>query len=294
MFEKYQHLERYGNTEVEGIDLGRVYIFPKLDGTNGSVWFEDGDVKGGSRNRELSVGSDNQGFFSYIVANMNIFNFFMKNPDLRLYGEWLVPHTVKTYRGSAWNKFYIFDVTDKDGNYLVYEDYKPLLDEFNLDYLNPMVIINNPTYDDIMEQVSRNTYLIEDNKGVGEGIVLKNYSFVNKFGRVVWAKVISNEFKEDHKSTMGIPVIGKDLVEEKIIDKSLTTHLIEKTYAKIVNDSDGWTSKSIPRLLETVWYDFIKEELWDALKEHSNPNINFKTLKSLAFKKIKEVKSDLF
>lgn len=29
-FIKYQHLERYGNTEVEGIEVGTCYVFPKI------------------------------------------------------------------------------------------------------------------------------------------------------------------------------------------------------------------------------------------------------------------------
>jgi hypothetical protein len=33
-FVKYQHIERYGVDEVNGIDIGTCYIFPKIDGTN--------------------------------------------------------------------------------------------------------------------------------------------------------------------------------------------------------------------------------------------------------------------
>ena len=54
MFVKYQHVERFGNLEVQNIELGQCYIFPKIDGTNASVWLEDGDVKAGSRTRESS------------------------------------------------------------------------------------------------------------------------------------------------------------------------------------------------------------------------------------------------
>jgi len=43
MFKKYQHIERYGNEEVEGIDLGDCYIFPKIDGTQAIVWKEESD-----------------------------------------------------------------------------------------------------------------------------------------------------------------------------------------------------------------------------------------------------------
>ncbi len=50
-FRKYMHVERYGNDEVQGIEIGTCYIFPKLDGTNGSVWLQDDQVCCGSRNR---------------------------------------------------------------------------------------------------------------------------------------------------------------------------------------------------------------------------------------------------
>ena len=40
-FKKYQHVERFGNIEVEGIELGKCYIFPKIDGTNASIWINE-------------------------------------------------------------------------------------------------------------------------------------------------------------------------------------------------------------------------------------------------------------
>ena len=33
-FTKYQHIERLGTTETNGIEMGMCYIFPKIDGTN--------------------------------------------------------------------------------------------------------------------------------------------------------------------------------------------------------------------------------------------------------------------
>ena len=37
-FLKYQHVERVGTSEVENIELGTCYVFPKIDGTNASIW----------------------------------------------------------------------------------------------------------------------------------------------------------------------------------------------------------------------------------------------------------------
>ena len=43
-FVKYQHVERLGVDEVDGIELGVCHVFPKIDGTNSSVW-QRGDDK---------------------------------------------------------------------------------------------------------------------------------------------------------------------------------------------------------------------------------------------------------
>ena len=48
-FRRYQHLERFGTTEVQNIELGECYIFPKIDGTNSSVWIENGEIKADTR-----------------------------------------------------------------------------------------------------------------------------------------------------------------------------------------------------------------------------------------------------
>ena len=37
-FKQYQHIERFGTSEVESIEFGLCYVFPKIDGTNSSMW----------------------------------------------------------------------------------------------------------------------------------------------------------------------------------------------------------------------------------------------------------------
>jgi len=109
-FFKYQHIERFGTSEVEGLELGKCFVFPKIDGTNASVWICEGKLCAGSRRRELSVESDNAGFFSEIIQDEKILNYLTEFPEHRLFGEWLVPHSLKTYREEAWRKFYVFDI----------------------------------------------------------------------------------------------------------------------------------------------------------------------------------------
>jgi hypothetical protein len=293
-FLKYQHLERYGNTEVEGIEVGTCYVFPKLDGTNGSVWWDDG-VKAGSRNRELTLDNDNAGFMNAMVVDKAITCFFDNTKNVVLYGEWLVPHTLKTYNDDAWRKFYVFDVYDRNKERLLsYDEYSEWLVAVGLNVIAPIAIIKNGSIDHFTECLSKAHYLVKDGEGSGEGVVIKNYDYKNKYGRQTWAKIVANEFKAKHHIAMGAPVIDCEIVEEKIAAKYVTQALVDKVEAKIVNEMEGWSSKYIPRLIHTVYYDLVTEETWNFVKEFKNPKVDFKVLSHYVTAKIKELKKELF
>lgn len=293
-FKKYQHIEKFGTDEVEGIDEGTVFVFPKIDGTNSSMWCDEkGDIFCGSRNRELSLENDNAGFMNWASSQDKFKDLFFTYPNLRLFGEWLIPHSLKTYREDAWKEFYVFDVRDGD-DYLKFVDYSKILSKYNIQFIPPLCTIKNPREDALLKACEINTYLIQDNKGVGEGIVLKNYEYKNKYGRIVWAKIVTNEFKDKHRHEMGfIDIKQKGTIETKIVDKYVTDHFVDKTYQKIKNES-GWNTRSIPRLLQTIFYDLIREESWNFIKENKNPTIDYRFLNKMTILKIKELKPEIF
>ena len=299
-FRKYQHVERFGTSEVENIEIGTCYVFPKIDGTNSSVWLgDDGMIHAGIRNRELTFEKDNAGFYAAISKDERVMAYLQEHPTHRLFGEWLVPHSLKTYRDDAWRRFYVFDVcVDADNEtgleYLPYEVYQPLVAEFGLDYLAPIRIVKNGCLDDFIKCVNENNFLIADGKGVGEGVVIKNYDFYNRYRRQTWAKIVTSEFREKHHKEMGAPVSANRLVEEDIVDKFVTRAFVEKEYAKIVNANDGWTSKMIPQLLSRVFHELITEEIWNILKAFKNPTINFNDLNTMTIAQIKRIMPEIF
>jgi hypothetical protein len=300
-FEEYQHIEKFGTEEVIGIDVGLCYIFPKIDGSNGSVWTalgQGGQYKTGSRKREIVLGmdQDNQGFAEYISNHSGIKR-LLQYGYFRLFGEWLVPHTLKTYRDDAWRKFYVFDVMNHEGVYFTYDEYKPILDFYGINYITPLEVINNPTHGDLMRLMDQNTFLMKDGH-VGEGIVIKNYNFVNKYGRVTWAKMVRNEFKDQHKKENRIQVIERSNLEYEIVQKFLTESMVDKIVANIIIDQvwecKTWDSKSIPRLLQTAYYDLVRECMWNIVKDFKNPTIDFKKLQFNVINRVKELRKELF
>lgn len=296
-FKPYQHIERLGTDETEGIELGTVHVFPKIDGTNASIWWEDGTLRCGSRNRELGLMADNHGFCAWVQSSPQVekfAKFFATFPELVLYGEWLVPHTLKTYRGNAWREFWVFDVWGDKG-WVPYDEYANALAMHDIHFISRQAIITDPTRDQLYEQMERNTFLIEDGKGIGEGIVIKNYDYQNKYGRQTWAKIVRNEFKEANQKEFGQrPIQGRSMVEREIVNEYVTLALVDKVVAAVTLCDCSYDKMRIPQILGRVWHDLISEEAWNMVKKFKNPTIDFKLLNRLCINKVKELKKELF
>ena len=147
----------------------------------------------------------------------------------------------------------------------------------------------------------------------GEGIVLKNYAWRDKFGRQPWAKLVRNEFKEDNRRAFGTPVLGEAFqVEVAIAEEHCSPALVGKVRGKIVAAlaaehgldlmepntqrliEHHYRGKVIPRLLETVYHDVVTECLWDAIKRHRDPIVDFKSLRRHCVRLTKTYAEDLF
>jgi hypothetical protein len=87
MFIPYPKIHRLGKEETEGILDREVFVQEKIDGANTSIWMENGELKMGSRTRELTDGFN--GFCEYVRNHQGIKDFFERYPTNRMYGEWL-------------------------------------------------------------------------------------------------------------------------------------------------------------------------------------------------------------
>lgn len=286
-FQAYQHIERLGTDATDGILNGTVYVFPKLDGANASVYLNDnGEIEVASRSRPLNGDKDLRGLKDYVRSNPNFKAYFDKFPKHRLFGEWLIPHSIKNYIPDAWNNLYIFDVM-VGNEYIPYDDYSMNLIKFGLKYIPDIACINNPSLDSLQAFVEENNYLMQDGQ-IGEGIVIKNYDFVNRFGNIVWAKIVRPKKRHEQK----VQRITTATTESLIVDKFLSPDFVVKEYSKLA--VDGWNSKLIPRLLGTIWYTFITEEIFNVIRKFHNPTINFATLNKLVIARTKQLLPDVF
>ncbi len=286
-FKKYPKIHRLGKEEVEDILFGDCYIQEKIDGANTSIWIDKREeITCGSRNRELESGFN--GFVDFVKSDDRIKKILKDNPTWRLYGEWLVKHSM-VYQEEAYRKFYLFDITEvKDGEeteeFKIVPEVNRIAEKYKLDKPHYFGKFSNIDIEELKEMCGKS--YIGDN---GEGIVIKNFDFVDKWGNINYAKMVTEKFKEKNSIIFG----GNDkhsetYKETNIMLKYVTQARVEKNLNKIQSIMDEKLDlKHIPRIMETVYHDILTEEIWDIQKKFSE--INFRRLRRLIGLKTRQI-----
>ena len=179
--------------------------------------------------------------------------------------------------------------------FVPYFDYVSFLEEIGLDYIPLLEQVTNPSIEHLQKTMLGNTYLIQDGAGVGEGIVVKRYDFVNRFGRTQWGKLVRNEFKEENAKVFGKRPVTMNPVEEKIAQRFITVGRVGKMLAKMRMEQDNVPMRTrIPELFGRIWHDLITEEIWGILRRYRKPTIDFRKLHQFVIVQIKVCAPELF
>lgn len=275
-FRKYGKILRLGKEETIGILEGVCHIQEKLDGANASIWLDDdGQIQCGSRNRHL-INDNFNGFVDYARSYAGIKTLLVKFPGVILYGEWLVRHSVK-YPEGAYKKFYLFDIYF-EGALINAELMYACANDCGIQTVPYVGTFNNPTVEELKALVGKSA-LGES----GEGIVIKNMNFLNKFGDLCYAKMVCENFQESSKAA----IVDNDK-ESYIVSKYMTVGRVVKIMNKLQPEiNERLDMQHIPRICNSAYHDMITEEIWEITKKVDV--INFKVLAKLSFLKAKEL-----
>ncbi len=294
-FHVWNKIHRLGKDEVAEILNGTCIIQEKIDGANVSIWLDDnGDITCGSRKRVLGLDGGFNGFCDWVRGYEELKRLFSLTPDVRLNGEWLVKHTIP-YKETAYRKFYLFDITlvntELNGKDREYRMAQTVVDEiaekFNLLRPTTFATLENPTLEQVMEYVGKSE-LGEK----GEGVVIKNESFINQYGDSPYAKIVTENFKEDNGVTFGGNNKYSDTYWEMYIcNKYMTLPRVVKVTEKLAPELGSLEMKHIPRICSTAYHDLITEEAWEIVNKVQA--INCKALQRICFKKAKQIFVDI-
>ena len=287
-FREYEKVQRLGKEETDGILDAPVHVQEKIDGANLQAWLEDGVIHVGSRNNDVTFRGDGfNGAVEYIQNHEGIKKFFEDNPTWRLYGEWLVRHTI-LYSATAYNKFYLFDLHDGE----------KFLDTMAVYGVGSTYSIETPHYygQMLVTDIEQLKALVGKSMlGVkGEGVVVKRPDFKNKFGDIVYAKLVSQEFMEDNAVAFGGNNKYSDTYREMwAVNKYMTLARVQKVINKLESmDPERMDMKHIPKIMGMAYYDLFQEEMW-AIAGNCTTPFDFKQFQRLAYKKAKQIFIDI-
>lgn len=293
-FRKYEKIHRLGKEETDGILDGPVVVQEKIDGANTSIYAEPTGhgfiIQCCSRNRILGS-EDFNGFVGYVRSNLAFLKLFVDHPQWRLYGEWLVKHTIQ-YKETAYRQWYLFDIFDEETEeYLSDEIVHQVALEFGLNEphnFGVFKIKTKPELDALMKLVGQST-LGEK----GEGIVIKRPGFRNQFGDHCYAKLVHEGFMEDNAVTFGgNNKFSPDYWEIYVVNKFMTLARVQKVLNKIQPEiNERLDMKHIPRVCSTSFHDLITEEAWWIAQNVQK--LDFKNLQRIAYKKAKQIFVDI-
>lgn len=298
MFKKYPKIHRLGKEETDGILEGTVVVQEKVDGANVSLWLgDDGKIHCGSRTREITEGFN--GFVDYVNEHQGLKELFAEKVNIRLYGEWLVRHTIQ-YDETKMRKFYLFDATIRNEEvpteegeetpeeYLPQEEVEEMAKSFNVEYPQIFGEFSNPEVDALSDFVGK-TNLGEE----GEGIVIKNLHHKDKWGNHCHAKIVTEKFKENNGITFGGNNKHSDTYWEMYItNKYMTLSRIEKQMNKLQPELDRRLDlQHIPRIASMAYHDMLTEEIWEISKKVGT--VDFNVLKRVATKKAIQIYKDV-
>jgi ATP-dependent RNA circularization protein (DNA/RNA ligase family) len=288
-FKTYSKIQSLHKEECEGILVGKCYVQEKVDGANASIWLgDDKEIHYGSRSRDLFLAKDNfNGFGDWIKANhQELHKFFFNYPDTRLNGEWLVRHTIG-YSELNYKKFYIFDIQEDDGSTWDIEFMYQVLSLYSFPKVELFAVLENPTLDQIKSFVGKSVLGQK-----GEGVVIKNLDFVNKFGNSQFGKLVSEEFKEDNAITFGgNNKTSETYTEMYYVNKFMTLGRVQKQFYKLESEKGRLDMKHIPEMMGRCYHDLITEEAWSVATEmaKSGKFFDFKAFKQLCDRKSKKI-----
>lgn len=258
---KYTDIVRMGHRTTEGVvkEGDYIVVYEKLDGANASFKSNGEFVESFSRSTPLSPENNLRGFYEFTRSI---------NPEALIdgfiyFGEWLVKHKVDY--GINANDFYLFDIFDTvEGVYLPHETVVSEATRLGLT-LAPILFAGKfRGYEHIQTLVGRSA--LASQVDGGEGIVIKNVNYRDRFNKQIFVKLVSDSFREiqPQKAPRDPSKIN---AETQFVRTFITKARVDKLLRKLIDEgviSEDLDLTQMGAILQhlglRVFDDILKEE----------------------------------
>ncbi|PEF71694.1 RNA ligase family protein [Bacillus cereus] len=261
---KYMDVVRLGHRSTVGVlnEGDNIVIQEKIDGANASFTGGEGNTRCFSRNKELDEENTLGGFYQFA----NSLNDDELIPGYLYFGEWLNPYKVR-YENYE-KQFFLFDIYDLNREqYLPFSFVKGEASRLNL---NLVLVFYEGVYQgfDHLQQFVGITNLGGKLGEVttGEGIVVKKVSYLDRFGKQQFVKLVTDSFREVQQQKA--PKDPSKKTEEQVfVDNCMTKARVEKLIHKLVDEgilNEKFDITDMQVILQNlggrIYDDMLKEE----------------------------------
>ena len=290
---KYTKVVRYGKSEtIDVLKQGDIIsITEKIDGANASFRIDNTNDLGiscYSRNNPLDEHNTLGGFYNWVRDNI-VPTKQLLNPNYIYFGEWLIKHKV-IYKEECYNNFYLFSIYDIDKEEYIDE----LLMRKEANRLR-LKTVECCYYGEFRDYEHLKTFIGKSNMtevvNTGEGIVVKNVNYKDRFGKQMFVKLVTDKFAEVQKQKKPknpcdeVVILTKQVVTkpriEKILFKLTDENKLKQDYA--IEDMG-----TILKLLIPIVYEDVMEEESDMFVNYEEDKIR-KTISKVVPSITKEI-----
>ena len=276
---KYMDVVRLGHKTTVGVlnEGDHIVIQEKLDGANASFKREGNDIIAFSRNTQLSPENNLRGFYEW-TQTLDATNLL---EGVIYFGEWLVKH--KLDYGNNMNQFYLFDIYNEYSQ--DYEKFSIVKFESVRLNLNLIPVFYEGEYKSF-EHLESFIGKTELGVNAGEGIVVKNVHYQDRYGKQLFVKLVSDSFREVQKQKA--PKDPNFTSEEQVAVRSvLTKARVEKMIYKLVDENvldEKFGIEDMGTILKQLGnrlYDDIVKEEYEIIKNFEEREVRRVIGKSL-------------
>lgn len=267
---KYTDIIRLGHKNSTGVlnEGDYITITEKIDGANASfILNENGEVDCFSRNTPITKENTLRGYYGWINSNIKS---EMLNPKFRYFGEWLVSHKIQ-YKAEYYQNFYLFNVYDEEKEeYLSDDIMRSEAERLGLKTVPLLYEGKYISFEHLMSFVGKSDMAVN----YGEGVVIKNINYRNRYGHQTFVKLVHEEFIEIQKQKAPKDPNRPLTPEQEFVNMCVTYARVDKMLHKLVDEgilnvNFGIEDMSIilKNLGSRIYDDIIKEES-DSLPEN--------------------------
>lgn len=291
MFNKFPKIKQFHNVYKEMFEKDHYPVSfktkVKIHGTNAAITLFNSEIFFQSRNNNITLNNDNNGFVSWAFNDISFWQNLAKYHNITIFGEWCGPKIMKGTAANLINNriFAIISIYDFDKEIMV-NDPKEIEKYFVDGFFNSIKIIPYHVYDDNtteisidfnsynsvinaeekinneLEKIQNNDPFFYENfnvTGKCEGLVLTPITNSKEFYKNMAFKAKTDEYKSvtQKKSVQKNPESFENI--ENFLNNVMTQNRLEQGMIETFGNMNDFDAKQIGYFLKWIGQDIYQE-----------------------------------